>query len=425
MTALNTITYLIVNLFHIYVFLQAYRVLIGQSRCKQIMEYLCFGGFYLINSAAFLLIGNPFLNLATTLLPLLALTFLYPGKIRTKCLKSVFVCVASMLLESVSLSILQLFSASTLLHQPIMVNLMGDMLLFAVELIYRRSHQENAHRALQLEYWLAVIFLPVSSITITAFVYSGGGYRPEVNIVIVSLLIGVNILAFHLYEVLDQYYFSHYEHSLLQQQNDAYAHELTMIQTSNEAAKTLRHNMRNHLSVIHQMLQDGKLADLDAYLKAFSSYDVKGEYIDTGNPAIDSILNYKLAAAEAAGAELQVETVLPRNVQISQFDTSVIFGNLMDNAIEAITKCCEKKLWLNIRVDRGILYFHLVNPYSKALRKAIRDGNTVYETQKVDPQLHGIGLSSVAQRVAKYDGILKIDDSNQMFTVDVMLYLTQ
>lgn len=420
----NILLYLIINAFHIYVFFRAYRIFFGRSRVGRFFEVLGFFVFYTVNSGAFLLAENPFLNLTTSVIPLLLLTFLYPGKIRTKLGLSIFICLASMLLESISLSILQVSHAVIPIHEPTVVNIMADMLLFLAELFYTKSNRENNQKALRLQYWLAMITLPVGSIVITVLVYGGDGYRPASNLVIITILIIINVLSFHLYEVLNRYYLSDYEHRLLLQQNAAYEQEFAIIRKANESVKLMRHDMKNHISAIRYLIQARKYEELDTYLAGFENYEVQGAYVSTGNSAVDSILNYKLGEAEALGASLKVDVAIPEQMPIKSFDISIILGNLLDNANEALRKSTEKILEVQLFADRGALYIYSGNTYNGEVKKLLRSGREVYATGKEQPELHGIGLVSISRAIENYHGTMRIDDSGQWFHVNIMLYLS-
>ena len=73
------------------------------------MEWLGFSLLFIINSATFLLASNPYLNLVSTILPLIAISFLYTTTIFTKILVSVMVVTVSMILDSVSFNIGSIF----------------------------------------------------------------------------------------------------------------------------------------------------------------------------------------------------------------------------------------------------------------------------------------------------------------------------
>lgn len=420
----NTLAYLIVNIFHIYLFFLAYRIFFGESRVGREMEFLAFAGFYAVNSFAFLAVGNPYFNLVTSVGPLVALTFIYSGRPGTKILRALFLCAASMLLESISLSILQLWSIDFKGNIGTVVNMMANMCLFSVEQMYRLAGPGKKEDGLRVEYWLAIIVLPVGSVVITMLVYGGGGYQAGLNLVIVTILIAMNVLAFRLYELLGKYYVSSYEQKMLQQQNEAYAHEIELIQKTDEMTRLLRHDMRNHASALQRLIGREEYGEAMRYLEVFANDISRGSYADTGNPALDSILNYKLSVAETLGVKPIVEVTIPECLAIEPFDVSELLGNLLDNANEALANSQKKELEIRIWMDRGILYFHISNSYEGETQKAVLNGRKVYITRKEDKQRHGLGWQSIIRVVEKYHGMVETDDTGGKFTVDIMLYLT-
>lgn len=331
--------------------------------------------------------------------------------------------MASMLLESVSLSFLQLLGAY-FDGMEIAANMMANMCLFASELIYKQTGPRKKNEQ-QVEYWLAIIVLPVGSIVITMLVYGGGGYQAGLNLVIVTILIVMNILAFRLYDLLTEYYVSSYEQKMLQQQNEAYTHEIELIQKADETTRLLRHDMRNHVSALKQLAEQGDREETVRYLDAFADNITGGSYADTGNPVFDSILNYKLSTAKELGANLTFEIAVPEELEIEPFDISVLLGNLLDNAHEALANSPEKDMEIQIRMDRGLLYIHISNSYDGNTQKAVLNGREIYQTRKEDKQLHGFGLQSITKVVEKYHGVIETDDRNGRFTVDIMLYLSK
>lgn len=48
------------------------------------------------------------------------------------------------------------------------------------------------------------------------------------------------------------------------------------------------------------------------------------------------ILNHKLAKAEAMSCQIQSQIVIPCQLPVDGYDWNVLFGNLLDNAIEAM-----------------------------------------------------------------------------------------
>lgn len=152
--------------------------------------------------------------------------------------------------------------------------------------------------------------------------------------------------------------------------------------------------------------------------------EVFGKYASSGNPDFDSILNYKLSAASAVGAKIELDMAIPTHLPIEAFDINVILGNLLDNANEALAQSEVKELNVGIRYDRGMIFIHVSNTYCGEVRKEVRDGTAIYSSTKEEPECHGLGLSGVAAVVEKYGGSVYIDDAKGKFKVDIVLYLS-
>lgn len=123
----------------------------------------------------------------------------------------------------------------------------------------------------------------------------------------------------------------------------------------------------------------------------------------------------------AIRAEVKIDCTLlvPETLEMDPFDINVLFGNLLDNAIEAARKCEDKTIQLLVKWDRGALYISVKNTYDGIVNRDMR-GNIL--TRKSDATLHGLGLSNVKSVLEKYNGELKIDAGEKIFSVSAVLY---
>lgn len=104
-------------------------------------------------------------------------------------------------------------------------------------------------------------------------------------------------------------------------------------------------------------------------------------------------------------------------MQLEHGDIGVLYGNLLDNAIEA---CC------NVPKDKR--YIRLENKFisGKMLliiensKSGIRNENLT--TTKKDSYSHGRGIKSVRRVVEKYNGTVNFTDKEDVFEVSAMLY---
>lgn len=100
---------------------------------------------------------------------------------------------------------------------------------------------------------------------------------------------------------------------------------------------------------------------------------------------------------------------------LEAIDTTTIFGNLIDNALEAVEKV-EEDRWIRISIlPHQEMVFVRIENTSLPLRW--RNGFPVSEKGKN----HGIGLLNVKRSIEKYDGDISFQQKNGIVTVDLLL----
>ena len=108
---------------------------------------------------------------------------------------------------------------------------------------------------------------------------------------------------------------------------------------------------------------------------------------------------------------------IPKKMQLDHGDIGVLYGNLVDNAVEACSKVSEEQRFVKIenKYQSGILLLVITN--SKTGKK-----NKSLKTTKKDNIRHGHGVQSVRKVVEKYNGTVSFTDKGDIFEVSAMLY---
>ena len=96
-------------------------------------------------------------------------------------------------------------------------------------------------------------------------------------------------------------------------------------------------------------------------------------------------------------------------MQLERGDIGVLYGNLLDNAIEACRKVPEEKrfIWLENKYQSGKLLLVITN--SKTMEK-----NENLKTTKKDSYSHGRGILSVQRVADKYNGTAGFTDKGEV-----------
>lgn len=236
-----------------------------------------------------------------------------------------------------------------------------------------------------------------------------------------SIICLMNISTYYLYDKINNSYLQKLEYIHTMQQVSMYENQIQLMKQSQRRIQSLRHDMKNHLLLMHMYIskkQYGKALD---YLEEIGKYmDDYGQYVDTGNQEIDMILNYMLARACKLGCSWEAKIQIPEHLPISKSDFNILLSNLLENAIEALEKAKEKTLYIGLKYQKGILVIQIYNSFDGILEK--RD-KFRYKTRKNDKENHGIGMQNIQEIVDKYNGYQTIKATKSLYKTDILLYL--
>lgn len=233
-----------------------------------------------------------------------------------------------------------------------------------------------------------------------------------VNIMMIILIISVyeKIVAFLQESALEQLKLQKYE------MNQNFYDELS---EKTKQLSSLKHDFKNHLTIIHGWLGQRKYKEVDAYLGSIIDYvDSSSDVIITKNQTISSILQAKKAQCEKLGLKLEYEIDFEEIYKISDMDLIIMLGNILDNAIEAAEKIKDgRNISLSIQQAKTFLVISCKNPiFQKPIEK---DG--VLLTSKTDKGIHGMGLSNVIDTCKKYNGECTYNYDDTMFYIELLV----
>lgn len=187
-----------------------------------------------------------------------------------------------------------------------------------------------------------------------------------------------------------------------------------------EAKRRQFHDMRHHLVTVDGFLKDGAPEAARAYVEEQLDVSMSSKCQNyTGVPVIDFMLNYKVAQAKEQGIEVNLFLNV-HTCPVKDSDFCVVLGNLLDNAIEAVSvlEAPRRCIKVSMKMARNIFVLEISNPYEGKRRKT--EGR--YETTKADRASHGLGLASVRNIVEGAEGLMDIHDDGKLFVVVVSLF---
>lgn len=191
-------------------------------------------------------------------------------------------------------------------------------------------------------------------------------------------------------------------------------------------AERLRHDLKNHVIALRGLWEEQAWEKLGDYLKRMedNARFVSNEEA-TGNRAMDALLCQKRKMAEDKKIEWECDVRIPKQCRINEFDLCVLFGNILDNALEACERLGQREREQEIRpficVHAGTVKSCFLLEVKNSMHAAERPKGG--PAGKDDPHGHGLGLLNVGDVVHRYDGAMHKKIQDGVFDISVLLPL--
>ena len=196
----------------------------------------------------------------------------------------------------------------------------------------------------------------------------------------------------------------------LQQQYTYYQDKLK----DEERIRSIYHDMKNHLLVLESSQGTEATRQMAQELRAqIADYE---NYIHTGNDFLDIIIRDKAEKAREKHIDFSAFIDFGGVDFIEPLDISTLFGNGIDNAIEASEKLPEDQRVILIKAGQ-VQNFVSILIENNCADEVHADGHTT----KGDKFLHGFGISNMKKAAEKYGGTCTTAQAGGQFTLKILL----
>ena len=204
------------------------------------------------------------------------------------------------------------------------------------------------------------------------------------------------------------------------EQFDSEYHYFKDYQEEQHDLAKFRHDFNSHMMLLQEMIAKGDYRNAENYFSALTeSFPAGAKTILTGNNLIDLLLNARADLFRSEKIDLRCASPLSGLEFMNEVDCCILFSNLIDNAIEANRKL-ESNRYIEFicRQSEQTLYLEICNPLKE--KPVLQDNR--YLSAKPGGY-HGIGLQNVMEIINKYHGTHRIEDQNNIFSVQILFPL--
>lgn len=189
-------------------------------------------------------------------------------------------------------------------------------------------------------------------------------------------------------------------------------------QKDEKNVQRMYHDLKNHLLILQKEVCT--TAETNEYISAIlTNIKPYENYYETGNRFLNIIINEKLKQAKANNINMEILVDFTNMEGMDPMDISTLFGNALDNAIEASCKIEQERRFiiLKARWYRENMVIKVENNHNNKL--LFLEGKII--TTKENKKMHGFGTENIKIVVEKYGGNYKVLNENGIFSLIIML----
>lgn len=200
------------------------------------------------------------------------------------------------------------------------------------------------------------------------------------------------------------------ELSLFQQQERFLDQYVVEAKARYEKTRSFRHDVKNHIIIVKELLQKGKTKEALCYLGDMEGMAEGLSFpCSTNNPVVDILAGNKLGLAKSMGIDVSCSLPLPYPCGLRDIDICIVLSNAFDNAIHAcktMDGSREKYIRVAGRIQGDFLFLEIENSFQ---------GTSRFQA--------GTGLSNIKAVAEKYHGAMDIKAQGCVFSLSVLLII--
>lgn len=185
-----------------------------------------------------------------------------------------------------------------------------------------------------------------------------------------------------------------------------------------QKTRQIAHDMRNHVMTLKKYDNERNGEQLHEYIQSLGQeltlYETQ---VWTGIEILDYLLTQEKKKADQRNIAFHIETQRIDELPFSDVEIVSVFGNLLDNAIEACEKMKTEKRWIHVllKKQRHMFFMEIVNSVEQEA-----DQKNVEKNK--EGGLHGYGLMNVRQIVERYKGEMNCQATGGEYSVTIIMY---
>lgn len=196
--------------------------------------------------------------------------------------------------------------------------------------------------------------------------------------------------------------------------------QIALLNETNQQMAVYRHDVRHHINLLNGLLADGKIEQAQEVLNtSMADLDAITPKRYCENETLNLLCASYDSKAKRVGVQIKINTLLPKEVPLSDTELCSVVSNGLENALRAASQpeVADKWVGFSCYVRQGNIFMLIQNPYAGQV--VIRDGLPVSSREG-----HGYGCYSIQTIAQRNGGLCSFEAENGVFSLRLSFPLT-
>lgn len=225
-------------------------------------------------------------------------------------------------------------------HVRIITVILSKIILFYVTRIVIKAKYKNP---LKIQSLVMLVIIPLISIISLCSLMVAVMHTNEIKTYVLIGMGGIviaDIVTYYFFTVMSKNYDAKLKIEMLEQQNENALESMKNSESFVSEMRSVKHDIKNHLLTLYNYIDENQNDSAKEYIKGLTENYLPNiqKFVDTENKAFDALVNSKMAICHQKNIHIDIKPEKNCMTKIDESDIIVLFGNLLDNAIEAAEK---------------------------------------------------------------------------------------
>ena len=233
--------------------LSVFKEFFSVRQTSQTSFLLSLGAYFIIRCGLRLIVRLPIVMIIYSFLGFLALSYHYQCTFRKRSFYGSFIFFLFILSEGIAILFLPSYNPSIFNYSfeySLYASIISDLLNLVVILIIAIFRKYRPQIDMEVSVKWAMVYIPVFSIFTLLLVYEAANIPVFLKLISIALTLFLNVMIYYLYNRLTAFYNEAAKAKELQHQTEFYEHEMKLMQNKFGHLNLLKHDIKNHLSVL-------------------------------------------------------------------------------------------------------------------------------------------------------------------------------